>query len=339
MHLPARRNRWLIFIPALLTAWSAGAGAQKPAVAARQADASGLPERIWHDPGDVAALDMINGVGGKAHAPDPSEAFAFVKEVSAPVTEKFDIVDARGVTWRVKLGDESQPETAASRFMWAAGYFTDEDYYVAKLRVTGLPKLRHGQNQVSKDGTVSGARLERQRDPATKLGEWDWFDNPFVGGREFNGLRVMMALLNSWDLKAVNNAVFVVNGERQYIMRDLGGTFGRTGNALMRTKGRPKDYEDSTFVRTMTPDFIDFVLHSRPQFLGVLDLVNYRERTRMENIAKHIPRADVKWLAARLSKLSNRQIQDAFRAAGFDSTQAELLTRTLQMRIAALGAM
>ena len=36
---------------------------------------------------------------------------------------------------------------------------------------------------------------------------WSWHDNPFVGTREFNGLKVMMALVNNWDLKDVNNRV------------------------------------------------------------------------------------------------------------------------------------
>ena len=40
-----------------------------------------------------------------------------------------------------------------------------------------------------------------------KSGTWSWHHNPFVGTREFNGLRVMMALLNNWDLKDENNAV------------------------------------------------------------------------------------------------------------------------------------
>ena len=58
---------------------------------------------------------------------------------------------------------------------------------------------------MSAGDTVTGARLERDsgsQDSTT----WDWYDNPFVGTREFNGLRVMMALVNNWDLKDVNNA-------------------------------------------------------------------------------------------------------------------------------------
>ena len=41
---------------------------------------------------------------------------------------KFDVEDDQHVQWRVKLGEEPQSETAATRLLWAAGYFVDEDY-------------------------------------------------------------------------------------------------------------------------------------------------------------------------------------------------------------------
>ncbi len=33
-------------------------------------------------------------------------------------------------------------------------------------------------------------------------------DDPFEDTREWNGLRVMMALMNNWDLKDENNAIY-----------------------------------------------------------------------------------------------------------------------------------
>jgi hypothetical protein len=215
----------------------------------------------------------------------------------------------------------------------------DEVYYLGAMTVTGLPDLKRGREFVSADGIVRGARLERKRPPHAKVGDWDWFENPLVGTQELNGLRVMMSLLNSWDLKRINNAIYVVGGERHYTVSDLGGTFGKTGDAMSRTKGVPKDYEDSTFLARVTPSVIDFVLHSRPHFLAVVDVMNYRERTRMEQITKGIPRADVQWLARRLSPLTGAQIRDGFRAAGFGGADLETLTRVMRRRIADLGAL
>jgi hypothetical protein len=314
--------------------------AQKAGATARQAGgAASVPERIWRAPGNMASLNLLYGAGGKAHAPDATGTFTFVSEDPLASNPKFDVTDGQGVAWKVKLGQESQPETAATRFLWAAGYFVDEDYYVAELTVKGLPTLHRGQERVSPGGVIHGARLERKATAGQKRGDWGWFANPFLGRRELNGLRVMMALMNSWDLKAVNNTIYEVNGERRYVVSDVGASFGRTGSAGTRSKGVPGDYESSKFIAKVTPNLVDFVLHSRPFFLGVFAVSNYSERTKMEQITKHIPRADARWLGRRLALLTDRQIRDGFRAAGYGAADLDSLTRTLRRRIAALKAL
>jgi hypothetical protein len=322
----------------ILTALPAGVAAQKQDSTAAKA-AANLPERIWRDPGDITKLNLMYGSGGRAHAPDPTGTFTFVGEDSKATNPKFNVVDGRGVEWKVKLGQESQSETAATRFLWAAGYFTDEDYYVAEFTVKGLPTLQRGQEFVSPGGIVHGARLERKRTTVEKLGSWDWFDNPFVGHREFNGLRVMMALMNSWDLKDVNNAIYLVNGERHYAISDAGAAFGKTGKAGTRSKGDPRDYAGSPFIAKVHPASVDLVLHSRPFFLSAIAVTNYLERSKMEQITKDIPRADARWLGQRLSKLTDRQIRDGFRAAGFGPGDVDILTKAIRKRIAALKAL
>ena len=287
-------------------------------------NAANLPEVIWRDPGDVASLNLLYGAGGKAHAPDPNGRFAFVREDTQGTSPKFDITDRQGVQWKVKLGQEPQSETAATRLLWAAGYFVDEDYYLAELKVTGMPKLHRGSNFVSADGTVHRARLERKLKQVKKLGNWSWFDNPFLNKRELNGLRVMMSLLNNWDLKEVNNSIYEVNGERRYLVSDAGATLGNTGNPMTRSKSEPKGYANSKFIGKAEPDFVDFVLHARAD---------------MERVTQHIPRADAKWLAQRLSQLSERQIRDSFRAAGYTTEEIEGYTRAVQKRIAELNAL
>jgi hypothetical protein len=332
--------RWWAGSMLALTALSVGVIAQHHDASPRQAGAAPLPERIWRDPGDVTSLDLMYGAGGKAHAPDPACTFTFLREELRGRSPKFDVVDGQGVVWRVKVGPESRPETAATRFLWAAGFFVDEDYHLAGLRVRGLPRLRRGQQFVSPGGVVDNARLERRLSTVQKLGHWDWFDNPFLDQRELNGLRVMMALLNSWDLKTVNNAVYLASGEREYAVSDLGSSFGRSGRDGIASKGVPRDYAEAEFIRKVTPQSIDFVLHSRPLFLAwVFRHSYYGERTRMEQIAAHIPRADARWLGDRLSKLTDDQIRDAFRAAGYGAADVEVLTRAMRQRIAALEAL
>ena len=337
-----RRTALMLCAPLMLAlaALPVGVTAQKKdSSTAKVAGAVNQPDRIWRDPGVMTSLDLRYGAGGKARAPDPRHAFTFVSEDPLATSPKFDVADGQGVEWKVKLGQESQSETVATRFLWAAGYYADEDYYIAELTVKGLPTLRRGQEFVSEGGIVRGARLERKRTTVTKLGDWDWFDNPFLGKRELNGLRVMMALLNNWDLKQVNNSIYVVDGQRHYVVSDAGATFGRTGDQLSRSKGDPGDYEDSTFIAKVTPDSVDFVLHSRPFFLSVFAVPNYLERTRMEQITKDIPRADARWLGRRLSMLTTNQIRDGFRAGGYGAGDVETLTKAMRQRIAALKAL
>lgn len=297
------------------------------------------PALIWQDTGDPAALNLIGGAGGAANAPDPLGTFTFVKEDAGATSPKFDAVDARGVVWKIKLGEEAQPEVAATRLLWVAGYFTDQDYYLAELTVAELPALHRGGKLVSPGGVIHGARLERKLPGVKKVGTWKWLDNPFLGRRELNGLRIMMSLVNNWDLKTVNNAIYEENGERRYVVSDLGATFGNTGNTLTRSKSQPKAYATSTFIDRMTPEFIDFTMHNRPFFLWAVAPPNYRARVQMEKITRHLPRTDAEWLGQRLAALSDEQVRDCFRAAGYSPEDVEILAATMRKRIAALGAL
>lgn len=312
--------------------------AQKPNKEKRQEGAK-LAEAIWRDSGDASLLNLEYGAGGREHAPDPSGSYRFVKEDLDGTNPKFDVEDATGVRWRVKLGEESRTETAATRLLWAAGYFVDEDYYLPDVTVTDLPRLHRGQDFVLPNGRVHGAGMERRPKEVTKHGNWDWFANPFHDTREENGLRVMMALLNNWDLKTLNNSIYEVDGGRHYLVTDLGATFGNTGSYLTRSKSVLKSYEDSKFIQNATPDSVDFVMHTRPSPLMSFRFHYYAGYVRMEQIVKHVPRNDAKWLAERLSKFSREQILDCFRAAGYAPEEIEGYTKVIQERIAALNAL
>jgi hypothetical protein len=319
-----RRVGWLALSTALALCLAVGASAQQPGRAAV----------IWHDRGDAAELDLVGGPGGQAH--EPGHVLKFIEESETGTSPKFEVEDEHGVRWKVKLGEEARSETAATRLLWAAGYKVDEDYYRPGIRVVGLPRLARGQEFVTDEGIVTGARLERQGG-SEEAATWNWHDNPFVGTREFNGLRVMMALLNNWDLKDVNNRVFdAVAGVEQYGITDLGATFGRTGNIITRSKGVSKDYVETKFIAKVTATHVDFVMQSRPFLPLVVHVPNYRSRTRMEGIVKRVPLADARWIGDRLGRLSTAQIRDAFRASGFSAADIEAYTQVVVARIRAL---
>src|SRR5262245_6978765 len=154
----------------------------------------GAPAVLWEDPVDLTNRNLFHGPGGRADEP-PAGDFTFLKEELTGSHPKYDVIDANGVTWRVKIGTEARPETAATRVVWAAGYVADEDYFVGKIHVVGMPAHPHrGSHLIEHDGTIPNARLERILTDRRKVGTWSWRDNPFSGTREFNGLRVLMAV-------------------------------------------------------------------------------------------------------------------------------------------------
>src|SRR5215472_8657055 len=168
------------------------------------------PAVMWREPADIASRDLYYGPGGKEHAPHGT--FTFEKEDLQNANPKFDVVDEDGVKWRVKLGDEARPETAATRLLWAVGYFANEDYFMPEIHVKNLPRLRRGRQHASPDGAVRNARLKRRLKDEKKIGFWKWADNPFKDTREWCGLRVMMAVISNCDLKDVNNSIYQVAG-------------------------------------------------------------------------------------------------------------------------------
>lgn len=332
------RSKLRALLVLLVLAFSATVGAQGHNNGVRNGNTANLPSTIWRHADNVGSMNLLYGSGGQAHAPDANGRYTFVEEIVTGTSPKFDIRDAQGVQWRVKMGHESHSEVAATRLLWAAGYLVDEDYYLPTIKVIGLPKLRRGGKFVSSGGIVRGVRLERRLQGAEKIKSWSWFDNPFLDKRELNGLRVMMSLLNNWDLKKDNNTVEEMGGELRYVVTDLGATFGKTGNSFGRSRSVLKDYERSKFIKKVTPEYVDFVMNSRPVFLTAI-LPYYYRRARMEKITRRVPRADVQWLAQRLSQLSEGQIRDSFLAAGYTPQEIEGYTRTVQKRIAELNAL
>jgi hypothetical protein len=291
---------------------------------------------LWHDRGGVESLNLLYGPGGEAH--QPSGKFTFVKEDKNGTAPKFDVVDEQGVHWKAKLGEETKSETAATRLVWAAGYFADEDYYLPDIHVAKLPKLDRGQEFVSAAGVVRGVRLERKLPGEKKSGNWSWFKNPFVGTKELDGLKIMMAMINNWDLKEVNNAIYAEKGAgSRYSVSDLGASFGETGNSITRSKSNLHDYSETKFIQKVTEKHIDFYLSSRPFVLSAVDVPNYLSRTHMQDIVKEIPVAHAKWLGKLLEPLSDDQLRDCFRAAGYSPEEVNAYAAIVKERIRELN--
>jgi hypothetical protein len=268
---------------------------------------------LWRAPTDIETRDLYLGQGGEAMKPDLSKVTLIRKEPGGYST-KYRVRDGSGHEWVAKIGKESQAETAASRLMWAVGYFPDVNYLVPSVRVEGLDK------------TLENVRFGARPKGLKRIDVWKWDDNPFIGKPEFQGLKIMMALINNWDIKDSNNKIRVVrheNGtnELQYFVSDLGGTFGKVSNVprvfqFKPDRNNPKEYEK---VR-----LIDEVKDGR---------LNFHYSVKRSNLFKDITVGDAQWISAWLSRLSDPQIQDAFRAANYSPDEVQMLASGLRERI------
>jgi len=294
---------------------------------------------LWKDPTDISSRNMINGSGGEAHK--PQGPFTFVKEDLDGSNPKFDIKDAAGHKWKVKMGAEVKPEVAATRFVWATGYFTYDEYFMDRIKVENLPShLHRGQKFVEPDGFIREVRLKRDFPGTEKSGNWRWKDEPFAGTPELNGLRTLMALMNSWDLKTVNNAIITnkETGEQMYLVSDLGATFGTVGLTvpLSKARGNLSAYEHSKFIRKIESDEVDFASPGRTSLLLFFDVKQYVKRMHMRSLGRDIPRGDARRMGMLLARLSPGQIRDAFRAAGYSPEAVEGFSKIVEARIKAL---
>ena len=298
---------------------------------------------LWRAPGDIPSRDLFYGPGSASLA--PVAPFRFVKESKKGESPKFDVKDARGVVWTVKLGKEAQAETVATRLVWAVGYFAEEAYYFDEVRIVGLPKLSRGREFVLGDMVV-GARFEPER-PHLKEGEnWDWQDNPFRGTRQLSGMKVLMILLNNYDARKENNKVFYVStpagnrSEARYYATDLGATLGRAGGlGGKRSKNDLKDFLSTRFVMGVEDGAVEFDYDTRPSRLGHLSILYppyYRGEVKKEKAMRGIPVAHARWIGSLLSQLTEDQLRDAFRAAKYNDATMEGYVQALRERISQL---
>ena len=284
------------------------AGLTLPAINASWTDAGAVATAgqnvLWRDPGDMATRDLFYGPGGKAH--EPRGPYTFDKEDLKGSNPKFVVKDANGVKWKVKLGPEARPETVATRVIWAVGYYANEDYFLRDLQVTGMPAhLHRGAKLISSDGTMHDVRLKREDEK--KTGVWKWRDDPFAGTREWYGLRVLMAVINNWDLKDVNNAIYQAgDSQNVYLVSDVGSSFGTSSLRwpLWKAKGDVESYARSKFIVRTNEKTVDFANPGRPEFVFLVHLKNYIERLHMRWIGREIPREDARWMGNQLARLS-----------------------------------
>jgi hypothetical protein len=269
---------------------------------------------LWHEPTDIESRNLLLGAGGEEMKPDLSK-LTFIEEKKGGWSTKYRVRDGKGNEWIAKLSKEAQPETAANRLVWALGYETEISYLVPKATIEGK-------------GDYENVRLEARPANVKRAGNWMWESNPFLDKPEFRALKILMVMINNWDMKDDNNEILAERGdtdttgegELRYIISDLGATFGKTGGAISRSRNKPSDYVKAKFIEKVNGDVIDF---------------NYGGKNK--KLFENLTVADAQWLSNLLKRLSDDQIKDAFRAANYSTEDVDLLAGAFRERINALA--
>jgi hypothetical protein len=100
------------------------------------------------------------------------------------------------------------------------------------------------------------------------------------------------------------------------VARDLGQTFGRTG-VVDAPRGDPAVFEQTPFIKGVVGGKVEF---------------DYRGRHKA--LFQNLTPADVRWICTHLGRLTDKQWQDTFRAAGFAKPIADRFIRRMKQKIA-----
>lgn len=308
MH-KTNKLRILVLLALLLSLTSFDTGLAKSKK--KKAVPTGTPI-LWERPRDISSRDLYLGPGGAAMRPD-LRRITFIKEEKGGYSKKYEVRDGSGRKWIAKIGNEAQSETSAVRLLWGLGYVTEVNYLVPQVTIPGK-------------GTFTNVRFEARPENWKRSGEWKWKSNPFIGRPEFQGLKILMALINNWDLKDSNNEMIQLRdgNELRYIISDLGASFGHASTTPLfwrftRSRNNPVNYAKSDFLEKVKGDRV--VLHYGGKNRGIM---------------KDIDVEDAQWTGNLLSQLSDRQLRDAFRAANYTPSQINLLVQEVRERTSEL---
>jgi hypothetical protein len=306
--------RWVVLLAAVVACTSPPRVQPQPGATADIAE-------LWQEPVDLLQRDLFYGPGGAALAPPNDRAFEFVAFKTTGTNPGYDVKDASGRLWSVKLGIEAQPEVTASRILWAMGFPQPATYFVERFTLTGTDA-----------GAKHTARFRTDVDPWKPGGEWSWYENPFVDTPQFRGLIVAQLVLNNWDMKTPNNRLYEATDpgaqpRRHYMVRDVGASLGHSRQfrlfAMLGTRGLQgskndlEGFEQQGFITRVDGNRVEFDYRGINQPL--VDTVT-------------VP--DVIWACEQLAKIPDGHWRAAFKAGWYPQPQADRYIRKIKAKIA-----
>src|SRR5215831_18732403 len=275
------------------------------AALATSSTATAPSRRILDDRGPVQSLDLYWGNTRAERA--PVGPFTFLSENLGGTQPKGILVDAKGVRWNAKWGNEVQPEVAATRLAWAVGLNVEETYYVEDGQIlfpTKRPSFHRLGSYIDKDGRFrSAARLERRDANLVNKGTWSYGRDLETDEDGYSTLVLMDVVMANWDAKNGNHKILSMTDATGttdwYMVGDYGACFGKMGGLLSLSKYELSEYRQNRPVIT--------AVGGRTAHLGYSGT----------NASAHaaLPIEGVRLFAKRAAGLSVKQIADAFRAA------------------------
>jgi hypothetical protein len=267
--------------------------------------------QLWVNP--EPGRDLFWGVGGKALMPDASATYTVIETKTSGFSKGYTVTGPDGKEWSAKFPPEASTEVIASRIHWGIGYHQPPIYYVPEWRA----------EKATTPNPQKPARFREKKPDLHGLdakGEWSYYQNPFVGTPQLQGLLVLEAMLGNSDIKDAQNALYHLSEPFEgvqvwYVARDLGQTFGRTG-VINAPRGDIKAFEETPFIHGVTNGRVKLDWHGRH---GAL----------LDNIKP----SEVRWICERLNALTDAQLADAFRAGGYDPELSQRFIRRLKQKI------
>jgi hypothetical protein len=271
---------------------------------------------LWKEPADLPSRDLFYGPWGRNNAPDPDATFALVEMKHSGINPGMTVQDSQGREWSVKqaqpggFDSEASAEVAVSRLLSAIGYHQPPVYFLPVFTLKNDFRTH----------TEPGGRFRLKTNVLKEVEPWKWEDNPFIGSKPYQGLLVLMMMVNNTDLKNSNNSTYEHQVgdlvEQWFVVRDVGASLGDTHRFAPR-KSNPAAFERQLFTLGLDNGHVEFAYEGW-----------YRKLIR-----DRITPDDVAWVSALLAELRDNQWQDAFRAAGYTPEDAGRFIRKLREKV------
>ncbi len=155
-----------------------------------------------------------------------------------------------------------------------------------------------------------------------------------MGSRQFGGLIVANLILNSWDWKTSNNKIYRLskpaNGvSRWFVVRDVGATLGKTSYPTVLRWFRLRGFGQGS-----RNNLVDFEEQGFIKGIDGRGRIDFDYRGIYRDVINSVTADDVRWTCERLSRLSDLQWHDAFRAGGYTQKETARFVAKIKAKIA-----